>query len=458
MTLPLEPDATQRRLLTEAVSAHLDRFFSTLDAAPLSGTDLTEHAIERLSAPVPEEGRSLEEVLELVGVANLAGCLHPAGGHMAYIPNAGLFTGALGSFLAAALNRYTGVVGAAPGMAHLEAEVLRWLADLFELPEETAAGVLLSGGSMANFTALVAARTSRLPEDFLSGTIYVTPHAHHSVAKAAHLAGFPASRVRTVAVDEELRMDHDSLLAQVKADRRHGLQPFLVVASAGTTDSGAVDPLGDLAAITHEQGLWLHIDAAYGGFFQLTDRGRKRLVGIGAADSITLDPHKGLSIPFGVGALLVRERDTLLTANEGEGAYLQDHPGSVTDPASLGPELTRPFRGMHVWLPLQLHGVGAFRSELDKALDLAEHAYERLHTADWVERVWRPDLSIVAFQSHDDERARLALEDANASNRVFLSSTSVADRYTLRIAVLNRRTTRAHVDDALDLLAAAHLM
>lgn len=456
MSLPLEPDAAQRRLLTEAVNAYLDEFFARLDHAPLSGSDLTEEAVGSLTVPPIEEGRPLEDVLELMGIANDPGCLHPAGGHMAYIPNAGLFTGALGAFVATALNRYTGVTGAAPGLAHLEATVIDWLEDLFELSEEKAAGVLLSGGSMANFTALVAARTARLPEDFLSGTIYVTAHAHHSVAKAAHLAGFPASRVRQVAVDDELRMDPDHLVSIIAEDRERGLRPFLVVSSAGTTDSGTIDPLGDLSTVTHEQGLWFHVDAAYGGFFQLTERGRKRLAGIGAADSITLDPHKGLSIPFGVGALLVRDRNTLLDANEGKGAYLQDQPGSITDPASLGPELTRPFRGMHVWLPLQLHGVAAFRSELDRALDLAEHAYERLRQAPWVETIWRPDLSIVAFQSHDDDRARQALETANASDRVFLSSTSIDARYTLRIAILNRRTTRDHVDAAIDLLAATH--
>lgn len=373
---------------------------------------------------------------------------------MAYIPNGGLFTGALGAFLAAGINRYTGVTGAAPGFAHLESIVLRWLEELFELPEHDAGGVLLSGGSMANFTALVAARTARLPEDFLTGTIYVTSHVHHSITKAARLAGFPADRVRVVSVDGDLRMDTDDLVARVTADRKAGMSPFLVVGSAGTTDSGTVDPLGDLATVSHEQGLWFHVDAAYGGFFQLTERGRKRLVGIGTADSITLDPHKGLSIPFGVGALLVRDRAALLDANEGKGAYLQDQSGDTTDFSSLGPELTRPFRGMHVWLPLQLHGVAAFRAELDEVLDLAAHAYERLKDAGWVERVWRPDLSIVAFQCHDDEAGRRALDAANASGRVWLSSTTVDDRYTLRLALLNRRTTLGHVDDAIDLLGA----
>lgn len=453
MSVPLEPNASQRRQLTQAVLEFIEEFYESLESRPLNGVPLSDGDKRLLDTPPAEEGRGLAEILSLIGLANESGTLHPAGGHMAYIPNGGLYTGALGSFIAAGLNRYTGVTAAAPGLTRLEQTVLTWMEDLFELPEGEAGGVLLSGGSTANLTALVAARTARLPENFLSGTIYVTPHVHHSITKAARLAGFPPSRVRSVAIGEDLGMDHEDLIAQISADRAHGLSPFLVVGSAGTTDSGTVDPLADLAAIAAEHGLWFHVDAAYGGFFQLTERGRKRLIGVGAADSITLDPHKGLSIPFGVGALLVRDRATLLEANEGKGAYLQDHAGSAFDFSSLGPELTRPFRGLHVWLPLQLHGVSAFRRELDNALDLAEYAYDQLKGASWVERVWRPDLSIVAFQCPDDDLARRALRAANRSGEVALSSTSIGGRYTLRLAVLNRRTRRSHIDTALRLLA-----
>jgi aromatic-L-amino-acid decarboxylase len=444
----------------DAVTAFLDEFYSSLPELPLFGTDLDADQMARLSRPPSDEGRPIDEVLDLVGLANRPGALHPSGGHMAYIPNGGLYTGAVGAFLAAGLNRYTGVVAAAPGFARLETTVIAWLRDLFELPE-SAAGVLLSGGSMANFTALVTARTARLAEEFTIGTIYVTPHAHHSIEKAARLAGFPTRRVRIVPVDADLRMDTRALVEMIVSDRAEGLTPFLVVGSAGTTDTGAIDPLADLASIAREHGMWLHIDGAYGGFFQLTERGRKRLVGLGAADSITLDPHKGLSIPFGVGALLVRDRATLIDANEGKGAYLQDQPDGgggegALDFSSLGPELTRPFRGLHVWLPLQLHGVAAFRGELDRMLDLADHAYRRLREFDFVEKVWRPDLSIVAFECVDDVRARHALDTANASNRIAISSTSIEGRYTIRLALLNRRTERRHVDEVLDLISGSY--
>lgn len=445
--------------MLQAASDFLEQFYASLPDLPVTGPVLSEGQMEQIAAPPAEIGRNLDELLGLVGLANLPGAMHPAGGHMAYIPNGGLFAGAVGAFIASGLNRYTGVAPAAPGLTRLEMTVLDWLEELFELPAESAGSVLLSGGSMANFSALVAARTARLPDDFSAGTIYVTTHVHHSITKAAQLAGFATGRVRTVPVDDDLRMDTDALVGLIDSDNADGLRPFLVVGSAGSTDTGVIDPLSDVAAVACERGLWFHVDAAYGGFFQLTERGRKRLVGIGAADSITLDPHKGLSIPFGVGALLVRDRSCLFDANSGKGAYLQDDPGNELDGgaidfSSLGPELTRPFRGLEVWLPLQLHGVAAFRAELDRILDLADYAYYRLCGVEGIARVWKPDLSIVAFQFPDDDRARHALEAANATGRVAISSTSIDGRYTLRLALLNRRTTRAHVDDAVDLIAA----
>ena len=178
------------------------------------------------------------------------------------------------------------------------------------------------------------------------------------------------------------------------------------------------------------------------------------LDGISRADSIAVDPHKGLSIPFGVGTLVVREESHLVDAHLGRGAYLRDEDQfmGLRDIASLGPELSRPFRGLSVWLPLQLHGVAAFRDALDHSLDLAGHAYERLSGVAGIERVWSPDLSIVAFRFEDDDAGRRALETVNEDGQAHLSPTTVDGRFVLRIAILNRRTTRQHVDHAIDLI------
>jgi aromatic-L-amino-acid decarboxylase len=453
MSPALEPDHQERADLAESVLAVLQDWFDRADTMPASGIDLDDALATRLMTPPADDGRSLEAILSDLEEAGRSGVYHPSGGHLSYIPNGGLYTAALAEFLAAGLNRYTGVSHAAPGMSAIEHGMMRWMTSLFDLGE-TASGVLLSGGSMANFTGVVASRTARLGDEFGSGSVYVTHHTHHSVEKAARIAGLRRDQIRTVAVDADLRMDPAALRAAIREDRAAGFDPFLVVGSAGSTDTGTVDPLPALAEVVADEGLWLHVDAAYGGFFQLTERGRAAIDGIALADSIAVDPHKGLSIPFGVGALLVRDEGHLIDANQGRGAYLreEDHYSGIRDIASLGPELSRPFRALQMWLPLHLHGVAPFRQALDSSLDLAEYAYRRLSGIDGLDTPWAPDLSIVAFRFEDDELGRRALEAVNRDRVVHLSPTTIDDRFVLRFAILNRRTTQDHIDHAIDVI------
>jgi aromatic-L-amino-acid decarboxylase len=453
MPRSLEPGNQERAELNQTILAFLQDWFDAADSMPASGGELDAEVAARLMVPPTESGRDLEEILSDVEAAGQSGVYHPSGGHLSYIPNAGLYTAALGEFLAAGLNRYTGVSGAAPGMSAIEHGIVRWMTSLFEMGD-TASGLLLSGGSMANFTGVVAARTAKLGDDFGRGVIYVTPHTHHSVEKAARLAGFRRDQIRPVEVDQDLRMTPESLRSAISADQAAGLAPFLVVGSAGTTDTGTVDPLQSVADVAADQGLWLHVDAAYGGFYQLTDRGRNALAGITRADSIAIDPHKGLSIPFGVGALLVRDESYLIDANQGRGAYLreEDNYQGIRDIAALGPELSRPFRALQMWLPLHLHGVAPFREALETTLDLAESAYRRLSAIEGIDTSWKPDLSIVAFRFDDDESGRRALEAVNADRVVHLSPTTIDDRFVLRFAILNRRTTQDHIDHAVDII------
>lgn len=453
MSSTLEPDREERARLAAEILAYLDGWMDRAATTPGSGIDLTEDEIAALMVPPGEEGRDLISILADIEVAGKAGHIHLSGGHLSYIPNAGLYTGALAELLAAGLNRYTGVASAAPGMTAIEHATIDWMTSLFDMGPR-ASGLLLSGGSMANFTGIVAARTAKLGDELGDGLIYVTPHTHHSLAKAARLAGFRKDQVVPVAVDDELRMDPDALARQAADDRGAGLRPFLVVGSAGTTDTGTVDSLATLADVAAANDLWLHVDGAYGGFFQLTERGKSTLDGIGRADSIAVDPHKGLSIPFGVGALLVRDEAHLIDANQGRGAYLQssDLTAGLRDIASLGPELSRPFRALPVWLPLQLHGVAPFREALDLTLDLAQYAYGRISTIEGIRVPWTPDLSIVAFGFDDDEAGRAALEAVNQDLAVHLSPTTIGGRFILRFAILNRRTTAEHLDHAIDII------
>jgi aromatic-L-amino-acid decarboxylase len=255
-------------------------------------------------------------------------------------------------------------------------------------------------------------------------------------------------------------MDVEALRRAIAEDRAAGRSPFAVVGSAGTTNTGAIDPLDAIADVAADEGLWLHVDAAYGGFFQLTDRGRQRFRGIERADSITLDPHKGMFLPYGTGALVVREGRKLRDAHHvGTSAYLQDLAADADIPnfAEYSAELSRDFRGLRVWFPLKLHGVSAFREALDEKLDLTEHLYEQLKADPNLEVPWAPDLTVVPFRLRDgsDEANRALLAAINATGRVFLSSTVLEGRFTIRPCIVSHRTHRDRIVECIQIVRRA---
>jgi aromatic-L-amino-acid decarboxylase len=384
--------------------------------------------------------------------------------YMAYVGGGGLYTSALAEFLARGVNRFTGLAAFAPALVAMEESTLRWLGREFGLPAGSG-GLLTTGGSMATLVALVAARTDRLGDDIGRGTVYVTAHTHQSLAKAARIAGLRADQVRVVPTTADLRMDPAAAEEVIVADRAERRVPFLLVGTAGTTNTGTVDPLGPLADVARDQGLWFHVDGAYGGFFHLTERGRARLAGIERADSLVLDPHKGLFLPHGTGVVLVREAGTLRRAFAAGGDYLQDvaDGDALPDYADMGPELTRDFRGLRLWLPLHLHGVGAFRATLDEKLDLARFAYDDLLADPHLELPWEPDLSTVTFRlagsagagdGDGDQRNHDLLARINATRRVHLSSTQIDGRHTLRLCIISHRTHLDRVQEALQIIHA----
>ncbi len=373
---------------------------------------------------------------------------HP--GFMAYIPGGGLVTSALADWIIKSLNRYGTAYFAAPKLAELELEVIRTFARWLGFGSD-AGGVLTTGGSVANFTAVVTARRDRLPEDFLKGIIYCSDQAHHSVMKAANLAGFSARNLRILPSDESFRFKPELLERQIQEDLQAGLLPFLVVASAGTTNTGSIDPLPELGRLCHEHRLWYHIDAAYGGAFVLTDRGRERMSGINLADSVTLDPHKGMFLPYGTGSILVKDRQALIEAHEMRGDYMPeiDRSRAHLDPFSLSLELSREHRGLKMWLPLLLHGEQSFRNALDEKLDLIELVIERLARYPDIDILNQPDLTTVAFrlkQAGDLENRRL-LDTIIAGGRVYLSGTMLDDAFALRVSILSHRTHHRQIED-----------
>jgi aromatic-L-amino-acid decarboxylase len=459
MGYPLDPTPEQMRAMGEQALAFVVDFLAGRSEAPASKFEGAVEAADARRESPPETGGEFGPLVELVDEIASHSADNAGPGFLAYIPGGGLFASSLADLLSTTIDRYVNLWGEAPIAAQVEYNVVRWLCDLFSFPSESR-GVLTSGGSMANFSAIVAARKDRLPEDFLAGSLYVSEHVHASVTKAAMLAGFPVRNVRPVLADPSLRMDVEALRSGIAADREAGLVPFAVVASAGTTNTGAVDPIGDIADVARAEGLWLHVDAAYGGFFQLTERGRARFAGIERADSITLDPHKGLFLPYGTGALVVREGQKLREGHHvGTSAYLQDLAADAHIPnfTEYSAELSRDFRGLRVWFPLKLHGVAAFRGALDEKLDLALHLYEQLKAMPELELPWPPDLSIVPFRLRDGDDAanRRLLAAVNASRRVFLSSTVLDRRFTLRACILSHRTHRDRIDECVEIVRRA---
>jgi aromatic-L-amino-acid decarboxylase len=444
------------RAMGTAAIELLAGFVARLPDAPAADLDGGMELARTLRAlRPPEDGVALHSTLSTVERAASKAIDTAGPGYLAYIPGGGLYTAALGDLLADRLNRFTSMAAVAPAMCAIETSVIEWLCELFAFPDGSS-GVLTTGGSLANFGAVVVARTA-LGEDFADGTVYVSEQAHHSVARAVRLAGFPAQALRIVPCDSYLRLDIGSLERQIAQDRCDGLRPCLVVANAGTTNTGAIDPLGSVADVAEQEGIHFHADAAYGGFFMLTNRGCDRLSGIERADSITLDPHKGLFLPYGTGCLLVRDGELLRQAHVMGAVYLQDLAADeLPDFAELSPELSRDNRGLRVWLPLQLHGLAAFRRALDEKLDLAAAVYERLSCASELELPWEPQLSTVTFRLHgSDEANRELLERINASRRVFLSSTQIGGRLWLRVSILSHRTHRDRIDEAVEIILRA---
>ena len=459
LPLDLPPAAMESmgREVLERVVGHLATIAEQPARGDIEADDLCRALTERSA---PEHGRPLTAVLDdLVDDWYTRTFTTPGPGYLAYVPGGGLFTSALADFLASALNRYTGVWQAAPVLVQLEANVLSWLTGWMGMPDSTR-GLLTTGGSLANLGAIVCARET-LGTDLRDGVLYTSTQTHMCVAKSAKLAGILSDRVRRLPVDEQFRMRVDALEAAIAEDRARGLKPFLVASSAGTTNTGAVDPLDAIADLCEREGIWHHIDGAYGACFHMCPELRPLLAGLSRADSLTLDPHKGMFLPYGTGALLVRDGRVLHAAHAATAEYLPTPPeeGGFYDPSQYGPELSRPFRGLRVWLPLVLHGAGAFRDALSEKRLLAVQAAEDLSQVPGLVLRAPPQLSLFAFHLawpgaslEEENAATREMEEAVVQRgRVMITGCTIDGRFLARVCVLSFRTDaermRACVED-----------
>jgi aromatic-L-amino-acid decarboxylase len=456
----LELSSGELRRLIEAATGRVLAYIESLPGQPSASPEGGAELARSLREPLPETGRPAAELLDLLFEKVIPKGFNTAGpGYLAYIPGGGIPHAAVADLIADATNRYVGVFAAAPGLAQIETNVVSWFSEIVGYPA-TARGILTTGGSLANFSAIVTARRERLAEDFLSGTIYASDQVHHSIQKAAMLAGFPEGNVREIASDERFRIRVAELARAVAADRAAGKTPFLVVGNAGRVNTGAVDDLAALADLAAREGLWFHVDGAYGGFFLLTERGRAAMAGAERSDSITLDPHKSLFLPYGMGSLLVRDGDALKRAHALSAVYLpsmQEDPDLV-DFNQISPELSRSWRGLRVWLPIKMHGIAPFRRNLDEKLDLAAWATQELRRIPGIEILAEPQLSIVAFRLRGerlDQEAvnrlnRDLMDRINGKKRIYLTGTMLGDRFAIRICVLSFRTHSDRMEEGLE--------
>lgn len=445
---PLGIDAeTMRELGYRTVDMLVERL-AMVDDLPALRTAPREELEALLGEPAPETPQAFDDIMEDVRTKVLAYVGHwdhPR--FFGYVPGSGTWPAALGDFIAAALTIDAGEWREGAGPSQVELTVLDWFKEWVGYPKE-AAGILVSGGSVANMQGIAVAREALLGPMADDVVLYVGDLAHSSVARAARALGFRPDQVRILPSDHAFRLRPETVAAAMEADRAVGRRPLIVVAAGGATSTGSVDPLHELGALAREQGVWLHVDAAYGGFATLTERGRAALDGLAEADSVTLDPHKWLYMPFEVGCLLVREGRLLRSAFEIVPEYLKDSFGDSREVnfANLGLQLSRAARGIKVWMALKYFGVGAFRQAVDQSIDLAQLAQELIEASSALELVTPRSLGVVTFrrrfpgvEDEDELEARNAevirlLADSGVG---LISSTRIRGRYVLRMCVMN---------------------
>ncbi|MBD3637455.1 MAG: aminotransferase class V-fold PLP-dependent enzyme [Crocinitomicaceae bacterium] len=459
----LEPSQEQRDYYLQKIKEWGDRFISEIDELPSfhsKSPDVSKLKIDEQSHPI-------EDILSTYTTEVSETGIQPAsGGHLGYIPGGGIYLSALGDYLADVSNEYAGMYFGGPGAVTIENELIAWMSDVFGFPEHTV-GNLTSGGSIANLIALTAARDKYQikNEKVAKSVIYLSEQVHHCTQKALRIIGLEDAIIRYIALDDYWRMDPDDLANKINEDKASGLNPFLVLASAGTTDTGAIDPLKQIGEIAKDQDLWYHVDGAYGGFFILTERAGHKFEGINMADSLCIDPHKGLFLPYGLGAVLIKDKKALFHSHHYTANYMQDalDENLPLNPADVSPELTKHFRGLRMWLPLQIHGIEPFKACLEEKLYLTDYFREAL-----VKRGFEvgpePDLSVSYFwyplskqlenATNDEENAfnQQLMQEIHKDGRIFLSSTKLHGKMVIRMAILSFRTKKHTIDTCLEMI------
>lgn len=451
---PLSPDQSQRKELIDATHDVMSSFLESLDQVKA----FNKNKANQEELAITGKRTAFDQTLNIFNEeVTKKGINAASGGHLGYIPGGGLYTAALADYMAAISNAYSGVYYASPGAVEIELACLEWLRKIFRFPEETV-GNLTSGGSIANLIALTAARDHHQikNEKILKAVIYMGNQTHHCVHKAIRIIGLEDAEIKHIPLDERGKLIPSALAQQIALDKATGKLPFLVIASAGTTDVGAVDPLKEIGAIAKKEALWFHVDAAYGGFFILSEQTKSLFDGIEDADSLVVDPHKGLFLPYGLGAVLVKNKAAVLHSHHYTANYMQDaiDEDLPINPADVSPELTKHFRALRMWLPLKLHGLDPFVACLEEKLLLTHYFREKL-----VELGFKvgpqPELSVSYFwypAKNENEFNRKLMKAIHQNGDVFLSSTDLNGKFVIRMAILSFRTKKETIEKALRMI------
>ncbi len=457
---PLDLDQPTMQRLGRQVADLVAEHLATLSSQPVIAGDLPATVRHQLSQPPSEGGMEFDGLLETLRTDVLSRTARePHPGFMGYVPSCPTFPAILGDWLATGYNVFAGVWSIAEGPNAIELAVLDWFRQWIGMPEG-AGGLLTSGGSSATLTAIVAARHAVVGEDasrLARLTLYTSDQAHSAVVRAAWIAGVPRGQVRVLPSDKAFRLRPADVRAAMAADRAAGLVPLAVVASAGTTNTGAVDPLDELADLCAAEKVWLHVDAAYGGFATLTPRGRELLAGLGRCDSVALDPHKWLYVPIECGCLLVRDPARLREAFQILPDYLLDVApvDRQVNFADYGEQLTRQARGLKIWLNVRYFGLAALRTEIENGIARAEHIERMVREEPALELLAPAQLGVVCFRVRPPDMDDPAELDAfnervntavNATGRHLISSTRLRGVFSLRACVLGFRTSMAEVE------------
>jgi aromatic-L-amino-acid decarboxylase len=456
---PLSPPPDTILALGRAALDRIAAYYDTLRDRPILIPTTSAELRALLDEPLPQDGAPFETLLDELDAKVVRYSRHnPHPRMFGYVASPGTPVAAIGSLLESALNVNLTAWRSAPSAAELEHVTINWMKEMLGYPRD-AAGLFVSGGSMANFAALAAARSAKSPVNIVRDGVaavgqamclYVSEEAHFSIAKAAGMLGLGESNVRHVKTNDRFQLDLDHLATLVAADRAAGRLPFCVVASAGTTATGAVDPIAAMADFARRNHLWLHVDAAYGGPAALAPSVRHLFAGIEQADSVALDPHKWLYLPMGCGCVLYRDPAAARSAFA-HGADYTRTLGLEHDEAfafwDYGPELSRPFRALELWLLLKFTGAKRLSEAIEQNIACAKHMEALVNTSSDFEMLAPVELSIFCFRYKNakgdlnalNERLLIALQKAGSS---YLSNATLRGQFALRGCVLNYRTTK----------------